>query len=251
MSNKHRLLTTTFVFALMMVGWLFADQLREYEFKTILPIEKVEIEGEFKNISHDGFRDQVVAVIDGGYFSLNLDAMRAALISLPWVDDVSVRRQWPSSLHIKVTEKRAVAYWNDDAMISDRGDVFKPEIISHQLPLPRLNGPEGLHNKMWMFLTAINKDFLPMGFDVVDLNLDDRRAWSLHFLSENMPDKIEVKLGRDHADNRLIRFVRVFSNMDKFNLKNVAVIDFRYPNGFAMKIKNNNTAIKHVLVREA
>jgi cell division protein FtsQ len=214
MNNIGRLLIIIpVVFALLMTGWQLPEWLGEYSFNKIAPIEKVEIEGEFKNISHDVFRDQVVAVIDGGYFSLDLDAMRTALISLPWVDDVSVRRQWPSSLHIKVTEKRAVAYWNNDAMISDRGDVFKPEMISHQLLLPQLNGPEGLHNKMWMFLTAINKDFSAMGFEVVDLNLDDRRAWSFHFLSRNEVDKIEVKLGRDHAENRLVRFVRVFSNI--------------------------------------
>jgi cell division septal protein FtsQ len=34
-------------------------------------------------------------------------------------------------------------------------------------------------------------------------------------------------------------------------MKNIAVIDLRYPNGFAMKIKNNNTANSQVLVREA
>ena len=245
-SRIRHLIIVPVAIALLVGVW----ELVEFDFGKLAPIEKVEIEGQFENISHDGFRDQVVAVINGGYFSLDLDAMRIALMDLPWVDDVSVRRQWPSGIHIKVTEKQAVAYWNDDAMISNRGDVFKPEIINHQLALPKLNGPDGLHNKMWMFLTTINKDFSLMGFDVVDLNLDDRRAWSLHFLSGNVTDEIEVKLGRDHAEDRLVRFVRVFSNMDKFNLKNTAVIDLRYPNGFAMKIKNN-IATKQMLVREA
>ena len=246
MSLKRRLIIAPAVLVLLLSLW----QLNEYDFNDISPIEKVEIEGDFENISHDVFREKVIAVIDGGYFTLDLDAMRMALMVLPWVDDVSVRRQWPSGLHIKVTEKRAVAYWNDDAMISDRGDVFKPEMISQQLALPKLNGPDGLHNKMWRFLVAINKDFSSMGFDVLDLNLDGRRAWSLHFSSQKVIDEIEVKLGRDHVEDRLARFVRVFSNRDKFNLKNTAVIDLRYPNGFAMRIKNN-IATKHVLVREA
>ena len=251
MNNKRRLIVIIpAVFALLITGWQLTAWLAEYDFSDISPIEKVEIEGEFENISHDVFRDEVIAVIDSGYFSLNLDAMRTTLMSLPWVDDVSVRRQWPSSLHIKVTEKRAVAYWNDDALISDRGDVFKPEVIHHQLSLPKLSGPEGLHNKMWKFLTVINKDFASMGFEVVDLNLDGRRAWSLYFLPGSDAEKIEIKLGRDHADNRLARFVRVFSSVDKFNLRNATVIDLRYPNGFAMKIKNN-IATEHVLVREA
>ncbi|MFC1589073.1 cell division protein FtsQ/DivIB [Pseudomonadota bacterium] len=244
-SRIRRLIIVPVFFALLLAGW----NLMDYDFKNVAPIEKVEIEGEFENISHDGFREKVIAVIDGGYFSLDLAVVRSTLMDLPWVDDVSVRRQWPSGLHIKVTEKRAVAYWNNDAMISDRGDVFRPEVISHQLKMPRLNGPDGLHNKMWLFLVKMNKEFSSMGFEVVDLNLDERRAWNLHFLSEKTAEKIEVKLGRDHANDRLARFVRVFSNMDKFNLTNIEVIDLRYPNGFAMRIKNNSTS-KHALVRE-
>lgn len=246
MSSKRQLIFVPVMAALLLSGWW----LSEFNFNDIAPIENVEIEGEFENIAHDAFKNEVVAVIDGGYFALDLGAMKTTLLALPWVDDVSVRRQWPSSLHIKVTEKRAVAYWNDDAMISDRGEVFKPAVISDNWPLPRLKGPKGLHNKMWQFLLAANKDFSAMGFEVVDLNLNDRRAWSLHFLLKDAAHKIELKLGRDHAENRLVRFVRVFSNIDALNLKNIETIDLRYPNGFAMREKNNN-ASKHALVGEA
>ena len=246
MSRKYRLIIVLAAFVSLLSVW----QLNELDFNNIAPIEKVEIEGEFENISPDVFREKVLSVIDGGYFSLDLTAMRTTLMALPWVDDVSVRRQWPSGLHIKVTENRAVAYWNNDAMISDRGDVFKPEVIAPQFNLPKLTGPDGLHKKMWQFLVAVNADFSSMGFEVLDLNLDDRRAWSLHFSSQRNINEIEVKLGRDHTESRLARFVRVFSSIDKFNLKNTMVIDLRYPNGFAMKIKNN-IATKHELVTEA
>ena len=246
MSRRRSLIMLPVVLTLLASFW----QLNKYDFNNISPIEKVEIEGEFENILPDVFRKQVLAVIDGGYFSLDLKSMRVALLDLPWVDDVSVRRQWPSALNIKVTEKMPVAYWNDDALISNRGDVFKPDVINQQLALPKLNGPDGLHNKMWRFLVAIDKDFSLMEFDVIDLNLDDRRAWSLHVLSRKELASIELKLGRDHAEERLARFVRVFSDRNKFNLTNTAVIDLRYPNGFAMKIKNNN-ASRHKLVIEA
>lgn len=246
MSLKRQLIVVSSVIVLSLSLWQF----NEYNFSDMSPIQNVEIEGKFENISHDAFREKVVAVIDGGYFSLDLNSMRTDLMLMPWVDDVSVRRQWPSGLHIKVAEKQAVAYWNDNAMMSDRGDVFKPEIINRQLDLPKLNGPDGLHNKMWHFLATINKDFSLMGFKVTDLNLDDRRAWSLRFLSKKVVNAIEVKLGRDHAEDRLARFVRVFSDFESPDLKNTAVIDLRYPNGFAVKIKNN-IATRHLPVTEA
>lgn len=241
----HRLMIVPVTFALLLAGW----QLAAYDFSKIAPIEKVEIEGEFENISPDSFREEVAAVINVGYFALDLAEVRKALMGLPWVDDVSVRRQWPSSLQIKVTEKRAVAYWNNDAMISDRGEVFRPEVIDAQLKLPKLKGPDGLHNKIWLFLAEINKGFSEMGYEVADLKLDGRRAWSVHFLAEGVANKVEIKLGRDHADDRLARFVKVFSSVKRFDLNNIEVVDLRYPNGFAMRIKNNN-ASKHALVME-
>lgn len=244
-SRIYYLIIAPVFITLLAASWKLAN----YDFSQIAPIEKVGIEGEFENISRAEFRKKVVTAIDGGYFNLDLDLMRLRLMGLPWVDDISVRRQWPSSLHIKMKEKRALAYWNDDAMVSERGEIFKPEIINRQLMMPKLNGPEGLHNKMWLFLVEVNKGFSAMGYKVVDLNLDSRRAWSLHFLSENSAEIIQVKLGRDYADERLIRFVEVFSS-NKLDLKNIAVIDLRYPNGFAMKIKNKITS-KHMMVREA
>ena len=250
MTSKYRLIIIFSVFVVLVISGQLTGGLGDYGLNNISPIERVEIEGEFENISHDSVRDEVVAVIDGGYFSLDLDAIKKTLMGLPWVDDVSIRREWPSGLRIKIKEKNAVAYWNDDAMISDRGGVFRPGAIKNELSLPKLRGPEGLHNKMWRFLSALEKDFSSMGFEIVDLTLDDRRAWSFHFLSKNIVDEVEVKLGRNHAEERLIRFVYVFSNMNDFNLKNIAVIDFRYPNGFAIKTKNN-IATKHVIVREA
>ena len=122
-------------------------------------------------------------------------------------------------------------------------------MIRDELNLPRLKGPDGQHNKVWLFLTKINKGFSSIGFQVADLNLDGRRAWSVHFLSKKAATKIEIKLGRDNATDRLARFVKVFSSINKFDLKGVEVIDLRYPNGFAMRIKNN-IASKHVLVME-
>ncbi|MDH5711498.1 MAG: cell division protein FtsQ/DivIB [Gammaproteobacteria bacterium] len=244
MTRRFRYLAIASVL-LAVISWGGVD----YEFNNFSPIEKVEIEGKFENISRDDFREKVVAVIDGGYFSLDLDKVRTALLALPWVDDVAVRRQWPSSLYIKVTEKHAVAYWNNDAMISDHGEVFRPETIDNAQSMPRLKGPEGQHTKVWSFLAEIDKEFSLMGFRIVDLRLDNRRAWHLHFISGESADEIEVKLGRDNADERLARFVRVFSSIDKFDLNNIAVIDLRYPNGFAMRIKNN-IASMHAIVRE-
>lgn len=224
-------LTSSLMFILMLSGW----RLAETEFKDIVPIENVEIEGTYENISLNDLREKVVSVLEGGYFTVDLEVIKSALLELPWVEDASVRRQWPAGLYIRVIEKQAVAYWNDGAILSSRGELFTPILIEHNKVLPKLSGPEGLHEKVWDFLVEISDNLKGMGIEVKQLALDERRAWVLTIANKQTTEDVVVKLGRHDTANRLDRFIRVFSDNTTIRLNNVAVIDMRYPNGFAMR----------------
>lgn len=243
MSNKKQrsivlpiVLMTSLLFVLMFSGW----HLAESGFKDIVPIENVEIEGVYENISLGDLRDKVVSVLEGGYFTVDLEVVRNTLLELPWVEDASVRRQWPAGLHIKVIEKQAVAYWGKDAMLSDRGELFTPMVVEKGKALPRLSGPAGLHEKVWGFLMEASDGFNKIGLDINQLALDERRAWTLVIANRGVEQEVIVKLGREDTANRLDRFVRVFADSATMDLNNIAVIDMRYPNGFAMRNKNKD-----------
>lgn len=209
-------------------GWYIA----EWHSDDVLPIERVEIAGMFVNLSQDEIRQQVAQALEGGYFTLNLDTVRTSLLALPWVEDASVRRLWPSVLKIEVIEKQAVAYWADDALLSSRGELFRPGKIDRSMNLPVLSGPEGLHHKVWSFLVLLHEQLSAVGLGVEKLALDDRRSWSM-FLSNG----IELRLGRIDTSKRINRFVKVFSMKNAPDINNADYIDLRYPNGFAMRIK--------------
>lgn len=230
---------TSLLFILMFSGW----RLAESGFKDIVPIENVEIEGAYENISLNDLRGKVVSVLEGGYFTVDLEVIRNALLELPWVEDASVRRQWPAGLHIKVIEKQAIAYWGDAAMLSDRGELFSPLVIEGNKALPKLRGPEGLHKKVWDFLMQANEEFSEIGLEINQLALDERRAWTLVIANKGITQEVVVKLGREDTVNRLDRFVRVFSDNTTLDLNNIAVIDMRYPNGFAMRKKDKEVKL--------
>lgn len=230
---------TSLLFILMFGGW----HLAESGFKDIVPIENVEIEGVYENISLNDLRDKVVSVLEGGYFTVDLEVVRNALLELPWVEDVSVRRQWPAGLYIKVIEKQAVAYWGDDAMLSNRGELFMPVAIEKDKVLPKLRGPEGLHKKVWSFFMEVNDGLDETGLEINRLALDERRAWTLVVASKGIAQEVVVKLGRQDTASRLDRFVRVFSDNTPLNISNVAVIDMRYPNGFALRKKDKHVKL--------
>jgi cell division protein FtsQ len=196
--------------------------------------------------------------INGGYFTVDLNTMRERLMQQPWIRNVSLRRQWPANLDVIITEQTPVAYWNDDGYISDAGEVFKPEKIDRELNLPKLNGPEGHHNNVWKFMNALYQEMALLEFEVVRLDLDDRRSWQMVVseyknTEESSPamdahqvdvQRMDVKLGRFETEKRLKRFIRILPSLTAghgstnkaLTNKNIKVIDMRYPNGFSVQL---------------
>jgi cell division protein FtsQ len=206
---------------LVVAGW----QLYERMPAEIMPIDNVKIEGTFVHLSREDIQWQLKQVLAGDYFTADIEAVRAALLTLPWVQDATIRRQWPSTLQIRIIERQAVAYWSDDSLLSDTGELFTPKNITKEMQIPVINGPEGLHHKVWGFLVALHTELSGLG-------LDERRSWSM-LLSNG----VELQLGRNDTQRRIQRFVKVFSMQNAPKLDDIKYIDLRYPNGFAMKNK--------------
>jgi cell division protein FtsQ len=215
---------------LVVAGW----QLYKHIPAEIMPIDNVKIEGTFVHLSKEDIQLQLKQVLTGDYFTADIEAVRTSLLSLPWVQDATIRRQWPSTLQIRIVERQAVAYWSDDSLLSDTGELFRPEHISKEMQIPVINGPEGLHHKVWGFLVSLHTELSALGLDVNKLELDERRSWSM-LLSNG----VVLQLGRNDTQRRMQRFVKVFSMQNAPKLDDIKYIDLRYPNGFAMKNKTS------------
>ncbi len=219
------------LFFIVMCVLLIAVAYQNVNMKTVLPISSVKIEGEFKYLDKDQLREQAMPVVDGGFFSVDLVAVRNVLIELPWVEDVSVRRQWPDQLLVRVMEKQPVVFWGKDAVLSSRGDLFSPgQTLSENLP--RMNGPEGLHSTMFKELARMQAWLLQTGLYIQEMKLDARRSWTL-----TMENGIELRLGRKNMYERLQRFASVYKNNFQSETRKIEHIDMRYTNGFAVAWK--------------
>ncbi len=218
------------VIALVIAGWQLSDHIPG----EIMPIDNVKIEGRFVHLSRDDIQQQLKQVLTGDYFTADIEALRTSLLSLPWVQDATIRRQWPSTLQIRIIERRAVAYWSEDSLLSDEGELFTPERINREMQIPVIKGPEGLHQKVWGFLVALHTELSGLGLDVNKLELDERRSWSML-----LTNGVELQLGRNDTERRIQRFVKVFSMQNAPNIDDIKYIDLRYPNGFAMKSKTS------------
>ncbi|MCK4675192.1 MAG: cell division protein FtsQ/DivIB [Gammaproteobacteria bacterium] len=231
----------------------------DIEFPVVLPVNNVQVKGELTFLDEEEIRLTVEDNISGGYFTVDLNYVREILLQQPWIQEVSLRRQWPASVSVYVKEQKPVAYWNDEGYISETGnvsetgDVFKPASVNKKLNLPRLRGPEGQHNTVWKFMNVLYQKMAVLNYEVKHLHLDDRRAWQLVIASNvaaanntdneraGFENDIDVRLGRFDTDKRMQRFVRILPALTtemkhEENTNKIKVIDMRYPNGFAVQM---------------
>lgn len=195
-----------------------------------LPLRRLEVAGEFRQISAEQVREVVAPYALPGFFALDVAALKGALTDMPWVHDVSVRREWPDTLHVTVYEQVALARWGDDAVINELGKLFYPEAATIPDGLPRLAGPDDTETEVAAGLRMISRELLPLAVRVRELTLDERRSWRLV-----LDDEVEVVLGRQDMERRVRRFVEFYPRLhDEHPGARIARIDLRYGNGFAV-----------------
>ena len=194
-----------------------------------LPIKQVHIEGEFLRLDTNRMQELVSDKVRGGFFNINVAAIRNTLMALPWVKEVSVHRIWPDGLRVVVNEQTAVVKWNETGLLNDQGHYFAPEKDSFPNGLPVLEGPEDSQELLLKRLKLLKQFY---GLSVVRLRLNERRAWQFQ-----LDSGLSVVLGRKDFENRIDRFVHVvIKNMGE-KLSQAREIDMRYTNGFAVRWK--------------
>jgi len=173
------------------------------------------------------------ADLAGTFFTLDLDAARAALVKIPWVRGASLRRQWPGRLEIALEEQVPYARWGDTSLVNVQGEVFA---AAYDGDLPQLDGPDAraaeiaARHREW---TAL---FAPLGLDLRAIAVSARGGWRLRAAGVA---PLAIELGRDDVDGRLARFVaaygRTIGALARAGTR-VGEVDLRYKNGFAARV---------------
>ncbi|HEU4600444.1 MAG TPA: cell division protein FtsQ/DivIB [Steroidobacteraceae bacterium] len=193
------------------------------------PIGKVEVDGKFQRVAPVQIEEAIRPFRGEGFLSVNLDAMRAALQTIPWVDHARVERRWPNGVHVFITEHVAAARWGEDGLMNTRGELFLRG-ASHIPPeLPQLIGPEGTESEVAHLYLETYPRLLSVGLRLTRVELDPRGAWQL-----SLQNGVQVRLGRQNVNERLERFIRVASPVIAARASEVNYVDLRYSNGFSV-----------------
>ncbi len=198
-----------------------------------LPIRQVHIEGKFLRLDTYRLQELVTDKVRGGFFNIDVAAIRNALVALPWVNDVSVHRVWPDGLRVIVNEQTAVVRWNETGLLNDQGHYFSPEKDTFPQDLPLLEGPEDAQELLLVRFNLLKQTY---GLSVVRLQLNERRAWKFE-----LENGLSVVLGRKDFESRVERFVNVVIINLGEKSSQAREIDMRYTNGFAVRWKQRAT----------
>jgi cell division protein FtsQ len=169
-----------------------------------------------------------------GLVTVNLELISTGLRKLPWVDSAAVQRSWPRGLRIEIVEQAAVARWNDTGLVNSRGQLFMSE--AHFVPpeLPQLAGPAGSESEVTARYLATQGRLTEVGLRLVALALDARGA-----LNITLDNGVQVRLGRQQIDARFERFMLVAAKLVSQRAADIAYVDMRYSNGFAVGWKGS------------
>jgi cell division protein FtsQ len=193
------------------------------------PVNSVRIDGKFERVTAVQVEAAISRHIDAGFLAVDLHELRQAVTDLPWVQDASVRRSWPSTLNIVVREEQAAARWGEKGLLNVYGELFVEEATHIPAELPLLNGPAGTELSVAKRFFELDTQLEHRGLRAVALEVDERGAWSLQ-----INNGMSVRFGAVAVDARMSRFFLALDEVLVPVVDKVDYIDMRYTNGFSI-----------------
>ena len=196
------------------------------------PIQRVEIQGDLKYIGKDALQLVVKDYVRTNLYQLDDRALERDLEAIPWIKDVSLRKSWPQELVITVKEHHPVAYWGENQLLDQYGEVFNGVLPEKRNDFPRLYSPEDKGHEMGERYLQVLKWLSDVPMKVVSLTEDARGSWVVGF--EN---GLVVNIGVQDQEKRLKRFVVGYQKVLSKQLGKISLVDLRYTNGFSVEWK--------------
>lgn len=220
-----RLLSALLLIAgLILAGWIAL----QWE-PVLLPVRAISIEGEMHGLSREALQQTIGEEISGGILTQDLATLRTRVQSLPWVERATARRIWPDRIQVSVHEHTAIARWNENGLVTERGTVFRPNDGRLPAGLARLGAANDDHapEVVTRFFDWGSR-LLALGLIVDGVRRDARGDWSIVLLGGT-----DVLLGTKDVERRLQRLITAYSQIEAIGIP--TRLDLRYSNGLAVR----------------
>ncbi|CAI8351034.1 MAG: Cell division protein FtsQ [Porticoccaceae bacterium UBA1117] len=202
------------------------------------PLSKIMVGGNFNHLEEQELAELVNMEIDGGFLSMNLNQLRQELQSHPWIHQVSVRREWPSTLKVEVIEEVPIARWGKKGFLNRLGDQLSLPENSNLNSLPVLEADFGSSQDMIAQYLLLAELLAPTDLRLTELQRNAVGAGQIETASG-----VRIVLGRDQIIEKIRRLIVVWGSGLDVQLNNIETIDLRYPNGLAVSWRDQDITI--------
>lgn len=194
-----------------------------------LPLSKLLLQGEMNYVTAKDVQ-KALSNIDhiGTFMSQDVDVIQQSVQALPWVAQASIRKQWPDTIKVFLTEHSAEAIWNGQVLLNPQGELFDGDIGLLREDKVKLYGPMGTQVEVMETWRHLMQVFTRLDLEITSLVLNERRAWQI-ILDNGM----RLELGKESLDERIARFVSLYHQLGE-QAQRVSYIDLRYDTGAAI-----------------
>ena len=220
---------TTFVYFLIFITFFFLC----YQLMTSskFPINELGIKGEYENVN----KSQVDLIknkyIKKNFFAVNLQDTRDAFKKLPWIRDVSIRRDWNKfGLIVEIESHKPIARWSNRGLVNSYGEIFH---AAYEDNLPLFVGPEEFVDEMTVKYNQINKILKKELMQIGTISLSSRLSWEIY-----TNNQMRFFLGKEDHNNFIKKLKLLIENYQLIlseSKSRIEYVDLRYRDGFAVK----------------
>ena len=231
MSNRRTFVASmSAVLAVAAVAVLIAGAYMAHNGGALLPFRWVDVSGPFARVSAEQIRAAVGPAASRGFFGVDLAEVRTGALSLPWVATAEVRKVWPDTLEISVTEREVLGRKGVDQLVDVAGNVFQARGAGDTRGLPLLDAQPAQMAQLAEYYRLAQDDVEPLGRQITAARMSPRGALELQ-----LNDGLEVHVGSRELLPRWRRFIGSLPRLAALDPRPIAAVDLRYTHGYAVR----------------
>ena len=191
------------------------------------PVTAIEFNGALSIWSAEQLTAPLMWVKDESFFSLDVKKVHQQLQALPLIKHVSVRKQWPGTIEIKISEDLPIALWNKDKVLSASGKISALPLGLNTEGLTQMSGAGQQAEQVVRYYRRLQQALNDQKLRVLELSVSEVGS-----VEATLSNGWQVKLGRQYIEERVERLDKILRYLPQ---EKVAVVDLRYGKGAAIR----------------
>lgn len=192
------------------------------------PINHFEITGDLRYWDQQQLNAEIAWLKEESFFSVDLTQVHQQLSKLPLIQQVKVRKAWPSTIVVQANEAIPMAIWNEVNILTVDGNVVPiPDDYLYPERLVFISGPEVFTAQAIQIFRASQLNLKTKGIELLALTMSPSGSVELE-----LSNRWHVELGQIAFQQRIERLGHLLSALDD---EQVVKVDLRYGKGAAIQ----------------